>query len=220
MKLSDILNYLETLSGNIHFNFLDIVFIIIISGFSLYGLIRGFVKELVSIISILLGLCIALYWYEEAARYLTFLRDQNLQNILGFITVFIGMSLIFGLLGKLANLALMGIETGCMGHLLGFVFGFVKGVAVVCVILLVLVSFLPPSNKRLSGSQLSPAIISLTKTLAALAPTGLTERFAVKLDELKKVWSRGSPINTVPKADPGQPASTSTTTIIHHSGMR
>ena len=77
MKLSDILHYLETISGNIHFNFLDIVIIIIISAFSIYGLIRGFVKEIVSIISIVLGLYIALHWYEEAARYLAVLRIKT-----------------------------------------------------------------------------------------------------------------------------------------------
>ena len=192
MKLFDVLHYLETISGNIHLNYLDIVFIIIISAFSIYGLIRGFVKEIVSIISIVLGLYIAIHWYGEAARYLAFLRDQNLQNILGFIIVFIGASLILSLIGKLVSLALKDINLGCIDHLLGLVFGFVKGVVVVCVILLVLVSFLPPSNKVLAESQLTPAIISLTKTIAAFSPSSLKKQFTVKLDELKKVWSQGS----------------------------
>jgi hypothetical protein len=80
--------------------------------------------------------------------------------------------------------------------------------------LLVLVSFLPPSNKVLAGSQLAPTIVSLTTTIAALAPSGLKEQFTVKLDKLKNVWSHGSAINTLLKALPGQSAATSTTTII------
>jgi len=220
MKLSDILQYLETISGNIHLNYLDIVFITIISAFSIFGLIRGFIKEIVSIISIVLGLYIAIHWYGEAARYLTFLKDQNLQDILGFIIVFIGVSLILSLLGKLVSLALKGIDLGCIDHLLGLVFGFVKGVVVVCAILLVLVSFLPPSNKRLAESQLTPDIISLTKAIAAFSPPSLKERFTVKLDELKKVWRQGSTINTFLKALTGQPAATSTTTIIPDSSKR
>ena len=79
------------------------------------------------------------------------------------------------------NLALKDINLGCIDHLLGLVFGFIKGVVVVCAILLVLVSFLPPSNKVLAESQLAPTIISLTKTIAALAPSGLKEQFTVKL---------------------------------------
>lgn len=220
MKLSDILQYLETISGNIHFNYLDIVFIIIISAFSIYGLIRGFVKEIVSIISIVLGFYIALYWYEEAARYLAGFKNQNLQNILGFILVFIVASLILSLLGKLVSLALKGIELGCINYLLGLVFGFAKGVFVVCVILLVLVYFQPHSNKVLAESQLTPAIISLTKTIAAFSPSGLKEQFTVKFDELKKVWKQGSAINTLLKAPPGQPEATSTTTIIPDSSTR
>ena len=220
MKLSDILHYFETISGNIHFNYFDIVFIIIISAFSIYGLIRGFVKEIVSVISIVLGLYIALHWYGEAAQYFAVLREQNLQNILGFIIVFIGASLILSLIGKLVNLALKDINLGCIDHLLGLVFGFIKGVVVVCAILLVLVSFLSPSNKRLAESQLTPDIISLTKTIAAFSPPSLKERFTVKLDELKKVWRQGSAINTLLKALPGQPAATSTTTIIPDSSKR
>ena len=197
MKLFDVLHYLETISGNIHLNYLDIVFIIIISAFSIFGLIRGFVKEIVSIISIVLGLYIASHWYGEAAQYFTFLRDQNLQNILGFIIVFIGGSLILSLIGKLVSLALKDINLGCIDHLLGLVFGFIKGVVVVCVIFLALASFLPPSNKVLAESQLTPAIISLTKTIAASSPSSLKEQFTVKLDVLKKVWSQGSVIDTL-----------------------
>ena len=217
MNLSDILHYLETISANIHFNFLDIFIIIIISAFSIYGLIRGFVKEIVSIISIVLGFYIALYWHEEAARYLAGFKNQNLQNILAFIIVFIVASLILTLLGKLLSLALKGIDLGCINYLLGFVFGFVKGVVVVCVIFLALASFLPPSSKVLAESQLTPAIISLTKTIAASSPSSLKERFTVKLDVLKKVWCQGSVIDTLIKDMPGQPAATSTTTIIPDS---
>jgi membrane protein required for colicin V production len=195
-------------------NFLDIIILIIIFALSIYGLIRGFVKEIVSIISIVLGLNIAFHWYEEAARYLNFLNNQNQQNILGFIIVFIGVSLLLSVLGKLVSLVLKSINLGCLDHLLGLVLGFVKGVVVACVILLVLVSFLPPSNKVLAGSQLAPTIVSLTTTIAALAPSGLKEQFTVKLDKLKKVWSHGSAINTLLKALPGQSAATSTTTII------
>lgn len=201
-------------------NFLDIVIFIIIFALSIYGLIRGFVKEIVSIISIVLGLSIALHWYEKAAQYLTFLKNQNQQNILGFIIVFIGASLILSLLGKLVSMVLKGINIGCLNHLFGLILGFVKGVVVVCVILLVLVSFLPPSNKVLAESQLAPTIISLTKIIAALAPSGLKEQFTVNLDKLKKVWGHGSVINTLLKALPGQPAATSTTTIIPDSSKR
>lgn len=220
MKLFDVLHYFETISGNIHLNLLDIVIIIIISTFSIFGLIRGFVKEIVSIISIVLGFYIALHWYEEAARYFTVLKNQNLQNILGFIIVFIVVSLILGLLGKLVSLPLKGIDLGCIDHLLGLVFGFVKGVVVVCAILLVLVSFMPPSNKVLAKSQLTPTIISLTKTIAAFSSPRLKEQFTVKLDALKKVWGQGSVINTLLKTLPGQPAATSTTTIIPDSSKR
>jgi membrane protein required for colicin V production len=220
MKFIDILHYLETISANIHFNFLDIVIIIIISAFSIYGLIRGFVKEIVSIISIVLGFYIALHWHEEAARYLAGFKNQNLQNILGFIIVFIVASLILSLLGKLVSLTLKGIDLGCIDHLLGLVFGFAKGVFVVCVILLVLVSFLPPSNKVLAKSQLTPAIITLTKTIAAFSPSGLKNQFTVKFDGLKNVWKQGSIINTLLKSPPGQPAATSTTTIFPDSSER
>ena len=118
------------------------------------------------------------------------------------------------------NLALKDINLGCIDHLLGLVFGFIKGVVVVCAILLVLVSFLPPSNKVLAKSQLTPDIISLTKAIAAFSPPSLKGQFTVKLDELKKVWRQESLINTFLKALPGQPAATSTTTIIPDSSKR
>jgi membrane protein required for colicin V production len=220
MKLPDILHYLETISANIHFNLLDIFIIIIISAFSIYGLIRGFVKEIVSIISIVLGFYIALYWHEEAARYLAGFKNQNLQNILAFIIVFIVASLIVTLLGKLLSLALNGIDLGCINYLLGLVFGFVKGVFVVCVFLLALVSFLPYSNTLLANSQLTPAIISLTKTVADFSPANFKKQFTVKFDELKNVLKQASTINTLLKAPSGQPAAASTTTILSDSSER
>ena len=121
-----------------------IVAIIIIS--ALVSLVRGFIKEAVSLTVWILGFVIASRFYSELAVYLTGLENELVRNgaaiaILLMITLVLG-ALINHLLSEIVH------YTGLSGtdKMLGMVFGGLRGILIVAAVLLFLDTLTPASD--------------------------------------------------------------------------
>jgi uncharacterized membrane protein required for colicin V production len=71
----------------------------------------------------------------------------------------------------------------------GGAFGFLKAVLLIAIILLVLTAFLPPKNKILLESKISPAALTIARGLSFLVPEKFHKLYAEKEKELKQYWS-------------------------------
>jgi membrane protein required for colicin V production len=120
---------------------IDILFIALIVIFTVRCALRGFVGELFSIASLVLGLFAALYFYRNGAL---FIREKFMPGlkiipeiaafIVIFLIVFICIKIIEGMLREIIE----GIRLGRADRFLGIFFGFVEGIIVVSLILFVL----------------------------------------------------------------------------------
>ena len=157
-------------------NGLDIVLIIIVTASVIYSLFRGLVREVFSLLSIILGFMAAIRLYPvPASILLTWIDNSVIAHILGFVLTFIAVSILISLLGRLVRkfVKFARLESG--DRLLGAVFGLLKGVFVVTVLILALILFLPPAHPVLTQSKLSPYFITLGEVSLSMIP-----------DELKK----------------------------------
>lgn len=121
-----------------------IVAIIVVS--SLISLVRGFIKEAVSLAVWILGFVIASRFYSELALYLTGIEKELVRNGAAIAILFI-VTLI---LGALVNHLLSEIVhyTGLSGtdKMLGMVFGSLRGALIVTAALLFLDTLTPASD--------------------------------------------------------------------------
>jgi len=171
-------------------NSLDIVFLVLTGVSVLYSLIRGLVREIFALLSVILGFFGASYGYLSAASWLRrWMENETLTQILGFILLFLLIALSLILLGKVFSRLVKKMDLSWADRLGGAAFGFVKAIFLIAIILLVLTAFLPPKSKILSESKVSPNALAIARGLSFLVPEKLRALYTQKERELKKYWS-------------------------------
>lgn len=136
---------------------IDYAILIIIGVSTLISLVRGFVKEAVSLVIWAGAFFVASTFYLELSTYLTNITDPMLRNAAAIAILFI-LTLILGaivnyLIGQLVS------KTGLSGtdRVLGLAFGALRGGLVVSAILFFMDAFTPaPSTTWWQGSTLIP----------------------------------------------------------------
>lgn len=144
------------------FNWADWAIIAVISASALISLIRGFVKEALSLLSWAVAFFVAVAFHPQAVTLLESLVDKiYLREILAYILVFI----IALVLGSLVThiIAVMVKRTGLSGtdRLLGMMFGTARGLIVVLAVLILLPSLLMgvEDDQWWKDSQLIPEFL-------------------------------------------------------------
>ena len=119
-------------------NFLDIILAIPIVLLAFAGYRKGLIKEIASLIALILGIYFAIYFSDVVAGYLVEYFDINHRYvfIVAFILTFIGVVLAVSLIGRMLDKIASLVALGFINKFLGFVFGFIKGVIIMSVLIL------------------------------------------------------------------------------------
>lgn len=172
-------------------NLLDWVFIIIIAISAVYGLFKGLIKEVVSILALVIGLVGSSRLYGMLSPVLKdFGLTDQISNVLSFLVLFLAIFVAIVLIGKLIHRFVHAILLGWVNRLGGAGFGFLRGVVVSSIIVIVLTITLSEKAQILAQSRITPHIMSISKVLVSLVPEDLQRRFMEQERKLREFWER------------------------------
>ena len=124
-------------------NYVDIILLVPIIWFVYQGFRKGFVIELASLVALVLGIYAALYFSDYAAEFLIghFNMGSKYVPVVSFIITFIVIVFIVYSIGKLLEKLIDLVALGFLNKLAGGIFGLLKGVVLISVVLMIINQF-------------------------------------------------------------------------------
>jgi membrane protein required for colicin V production len=145
---------------------------------------QGFFSEALTMAGLIVGYIVAAWQYRSLAEWMeSFLKNDWLAEILGFLFIFFVIVLVFGVAAKIARWVMKESGLSGLDRFLGGVLGLVKGGLMVAVILMCMTAF-APASKLLEQSQLAPYFLVVGRAAVWVAPSELRARFYQGLDLL------------------------------------
>ncbi len=171
-------------------NWVDFIFIIILVGAAVAGIVKGFVRQVIGLAAVILGFILAALYYEGMAEvFAKFIRDRLVSNFLGFLAIFFAVLAAGALLGFIVSKAMKG-PLALANRALGGLFGLVKAVLICGVIALALAAF-HVAPTALGESRLAPFCVGVTKAAVNLVPQDLKDKFIRSYQEIRKSGGKG-----------------------------
>jgi membrane protein required for colicin V production len=163
-------------------NWLDCILAAVVVASVVAAIMKGFVQELISLGSVLVGVAVAAFGYPRAALWFDDLtRSHDIALGLGFLVLFAGTLLAGALAAAVARrfIKTAGVQT--FDRFLGGVFGLGVGVLIDAVLLMVLMAFaIKPDTVQ--QSVLAPYVTTGARAIALVMPANLRAQFHLGFD--------------------------------------
>lgn len=170
-------------------NALDVIIGLILAYTLIRGVFRGLVEEVASICGVFAGIYGAVFYYPQAAAFLSrWISEAAYRNIVSFLVIFGLIFIVVGVLGILIKYLLNITSLGWLDRLCGVAFGGIKGVLMAAVLLMALTAFLPRGVPLIKESQLAPHVNQIATRLAKIVPQDMRQKFFGKMKELENAW--------------------------------
>lgn len=154
----------------------DYILLAIIVLFALWGLKRGFLASLGSVLGIAAAVVVASRFYPQASSWL---GGSNVSNVIAFVVIFSLtvkiISVAFWLVGKIFRIITVLPLIGSFDRFLGIIFGLAGGIFSAAVIVYFVLKF-PFSSwltEQLSHSVVSETLIKISGIFLPLLPDAL-----------------------------------------------
>ncbi len=150
-------------------NIIDIVLIIPIIWFAYQGFKRGFVIELASLVALILGIYVALYFSGYAANFLV--NNLNMGpkylTVVSFIITFIVIVFLVYMVGRILERVINMVALGFINKIAGGAFGILKAVVFMSIVLMIINHFNDEfiSAEKKDGSMLYTPIEGIAPML-------------------------------------------------------
>ena len=159
------------------FNLLDAVVLLILLGSVVYSALKGFVRELLGMLSLVAAFFISVSFYRVASEpFKEVVKTENIALFLGFAGIFLGTLIVGALVIWAVQKLVKFAKVQWFDRLLGAAFGFIRGWILGSVVFLVLTSF-DLQSERVRDSQLAPYYLPGARIIALATPHDLKTRF-------------------------------------------
>ncbi len=183
-------------------NSLDVFLLIFIAYFTIRGMFRGLIKELIIVLALLLGYYLAMTFYGPTTKWLINLfpsLPQNGAQILAFALIFIVVNVVLRLFGKFLEKLIKFVFLQPLNRLGGALFGLLKSLFFLSVIVFIL-RLLPFSAQFLQKigagkSIIWPYVIYFSTYVFQILAAFIPQMTAP--DSLKKLQNISLPDSTV-----------------------
>ncbi|PAU92720.1 hypothetical protein CK503_15260 [Aliifodinibius salipaludis] len=144
-------------------NLIDFLILIPIVYFAYSGFANGIIKEVLSIVGIILGVFLTFQYMDPLATAINPLFEEGASFVpfISAIIIFVGTLSLVHLAAFLSKKFLETIKLNFINRIAGAAFGFLKSGIVISAILLILAGFSIPSEESRQNSATYPYIIYL-----------------------------------------------------------
>ncbi len=165
-------------------NYFDIFFLIILIYFTIRGLFRGLINELMILVSIVIGFILATFYHDNLSSFLqNIFHDINYSvlKIISFALIFIVVTVVARILAKMLNKIVTFTFLQPVNRIAGALFGLGKGLFIIG-LLFAIIDLLPFSDYLMDKAGINNSILyeplksiieGLYNFLIGLAPSDL-----------------------------------------------
>ncbi len=149
----------------------DISVIVLLITSTLYSLLRGLIKELFSLASIIFAFILAHRYYSFISTQISdFVSNKMAADLLSFGFIFIFTALIIGQIGKLVRNLLYETKTLTVTDRIGgSLLGLIKGILIITVIMIP-IGLIPYAKKEIiAKAKSAPYILNLSRELSKVS---------------------------------------------------
>lgn len=169
-------------------NWLDVLIVIAIIGFTVAAFRAGLIREVVTLSAVIIGIVIGGFLYDNLAQdVLIFIDNESAAEAVSFLVLF-GSVYIFGQIAAyMLKTGASLLMLGAFDALGGAVFGFVKGLFIVQVLLLIFAGY--PSlglDGAVDGSALAVYFVDDFSFLLNLLPQSFEDRVDIFLNPIEE----------------------------------
>ena len=158
-------------------NGFDIVVLGIVALSTVLAMIRGVVRELVSLAAWLVGFAAALSFSGVVAGELGFVNAPPLaRELIAFVLILVAVLIVGALTGALLKSAVKAVGLGFLDRLLGSLFGLARGMLAVLVLVLVAGITALPQRDWWQNSMFGPALGVAALSLRPYLPSSWASR--------------------------------------------
>jgi membrane protein required for colicin V production len=149
---------------------------------------KGFVREVLGLVTIVLGVIFAAWFYRGiAGLFKNVVTTENLALFFGFSVIFLATLLAGFVIIWLITRFMKFAKLQWADRMLGAAFGFIRGWVIGAVILLALTAF-DVQTERLKNSELAPYFLPGSRVIAVMAPFEMKAKFLVGYRALERWW--------------------------------
>jgi membrane protein required for colicin V production len=151
--------------------------VLVIIGISiLISLMRGAVREILSLLGWVMAFYIARTYSMTVVPMLPYgIPSEKLKMLAAFILLFLAVLLITSLIAIAISSLLKEIGLGWLNRLLGGIFGFLRGLLIVTVLMLLAGMTELPKDERWTNAMFSAPLEALVKTVLVWLPKSITQ---------------------------------------------
>lgn len=158
-------------------NFLDFFFLATILLSILFGILKGFVRELIGLIFLILAVYCSLTYHADFSKlFLASIDDPEVSSFLAFLLIFFGLLVVGSLIGYLIKKIFILGPMKSVDRLLGAFFGVLRGLVISSVILMGLIVF-PINRKWVTESTLAPYAEKPIYWIVSILPESIAKHF-------------------------------------------
>lgn len=169
-------------------NTIDYIFLVIVGLSMIYSIIKGFVREIFSIVGIIAGLVLAGVGYAKFSQaLLPILHNKTASTIASFVVIFIAIAATIITVGIFIERLVKFVKLNWINRTIGGLFGFLKGILIFGIICLVILTFVPKGSDWLKGSAFAIPVLHIMEYVTNLLPEDLKKEFEDKFETLKEV---------------------------------
>lgn len=152
-------------------NYFDYILITIVGLSMVLSIWRGFVREIISLIGLILAFFIAGRMSADVGALLhDWIENNTIANVAGFVIIFVFIMIVVGIISALIRKLVDMADLTATDRTLGVFFGAARGVFLIGVAFLAYTSYAKPDQTWMQKSLLTPYALQLSDLIGKTIP--------------------------------------------------